>query len=225
MQKYVLFIALVSTIGWVGCDSPTEPDAGPASATLSFVVGSASLTKSLAGHVTVSSAKVMLKTIQFHSVDDNDSLDFNSEPLVVDLDLTGGVTTVGPIEIPVGSYDKVSFRLHKPDDGEDGLDSDFYEVGGSDRYSVVVAGTHADTTFVFKSQRGEKQRLEFDPPIVVTDTTTSVNVTLSVDVDSWFVNFETNANLNPSDADDESDIDDAIRESFRGFEDNDKSGD
>ncbi len=88
----------------------------------------------------------------------------------------------------------------------------------------MVAGTHANAAFTYKSQRGEKQRLEFDPPIVVTDTTTSVNVTLSVDVDSWFVNVETGADLNPSDTNDESDIDDAIKESFRGFEDNDKSG-
>ncbi len=224
MPRTMTLMLLAATLGLAGCSSPTESE-NVASATLSFVVGDKSaLTKAVASHVTVSSAKVMLKTIQFHSTSDTDSLDFNSAALVVDLDLAGGITTVGPIDIPVGSYDKVSFRLHKPDTGEDNLDPDFYEVGGSDRYSVVVAGIHADTAFTYKSRRGEKQRLEFDPPLVVTDTTTLVNVTLSVDVYSWFVNFETGADLNPSDPNDESDIDDAIRESFRGFEDNDKSG-
>ncbi len=104
MPRTLTLSLLAVTLGLAGCSSPTEGEENVASATLSFVVGDNSLlAKALSGHVTVSSAKVMLKTIQFHSTSDTDSLDFNSEPLVVDLDLTGGVTTVGPVDIPVGS--------------------------------------------------------------------------------------------------------------------------
>lgn len=225
MPRTLSLTLLAATLGLAGCSAPTESE-NMASATLSFVVGDNSgLVKSLASHVTVSSAKVMLKTIQFHSTSDDDSLDFKSEPLVVELDLAGGLTTVGPIDIPVGEYNKVSFRLHKPDSSENSLDPDFYEsASGSDRYSVVVTGIHSDTTFVFKSRRTANQRLEFDPPLVITDTTGTVNVTLSVDLNSWFVDSNTGADLNPSDDGDETKIDNAISKSFRGFVDNDKSG-
>jgi hypothetical protein len=210
----------------VGCESPTE-SSSTASASLSFVVGDNSgLAKALSGHVTVSSAKVLLRTIQFHSTDDSDSLDFKSEAVVVDLDLTGGLNTIGPIEIPQGAYNKVSFRLHKLDDGEDVGDADFVEGGsGSDRYSVVVSGSIAGTAFTFKSRRTAKQRVEFDPPLVIDDATGTVNVTLSVDVNSWFVDFPDGGDLDPNNPDDESNIDNAISKSFRGFVDNDKSGD
>lgn len=225
MPRTMTLMLLAATLGLAGCSSPTGSE-NVASASLSFVVGdNSALAKAMASHVTVGSAKVMLKTIQFHSTSDDDSLDFKSEPLVVDLDLSGGLTTVGPIDIPVGEYNKVSFRLHKPDTGEEDLDPDFYESdSGSDRYSVVVTGTHSDTTFVFKSRRTARQRLEFDPPLVITDTTGTVNVTLSVDLSSWFVDSESGVDLNPSDEQDESDIDNAISKSFRGFVDNDKSG-
>ena len=129
MPRTLSLTLLAATLGLAGCSAPTEGE-NMASATLSFVVGDNSgLAKSLASHVTVSSAKVMLKTIQFHSTGDDDSLDFKSEPLVVVLDLSGGLTTVGSIDIPAGEYHKVSFRLHKPDVGEDSLDADFFSVG------------------------------------------------------------------------------------------------
>ena len=225
MPKSLKLFLLTTALGLAGCFSPTEGE-NVASISLSFVVGdNSALAKAMSGHVTVSSAKVLLKTIQFHSTGNGDSLDFKSDPLVVVLDLFGGLTTVGPIDIPAGEYHKVSFRLHKPDVGEDSLDADFYGSDrGSDRYSVVVAGTHSGTAFVFKSRRTANQRLEFDPPLVVTDTTGAVNVTLSVDVDSWFVDLQTGADLSPSDPQDETKLDNAISKSFRGFVDNDKSG-
>lgn len=225
MPKSLKLFLLTTALGLAGCSSPTEGE-NVASISLSFVVGdNSALAKAMSGHVTVSSAKVLLKTIQFHSTGNGDSLDFKSDPLVVVLDLFGGLTTVGPIDIPAGEYHKVSFRLHKPEVGEDSLDADFYESDrGSDRYSVVVAGTYGDTTFVFKSRRTANQRLEFDPRLTVTDTTTAVNVTLSVDVNSWFVNPQTGGDLSPNDPQDESDIDNAISKSFRGFVDNNRSG-
>ena len=60
--------------------------------------------------------------------------------------------------------------------------------------------------------------------MAVTDTTEQVNVTLSVDVNSWFVDPQDGTDLDPTDPNDESSIDNAIKESFRGFVDNDKDG-
>ena len=226
MKQVFSLLAFSLILGFVGCESPAEGGDAAASASLSFVVGDNSgLSKATSGHVTVSSAKVLLKTIQFHSTDDSDSLDFKSDAVVVDLDLAGGLNTIGPIEIPSGEYNKVSFRIHKPEAGEDVGDPDFVEgESGSERFSVVVAGTHGDSAYVFKSNRTAKQRIEFDPALAVTDTTGLVTVTLSVDVFSWFVDPQDSTDLDPTDPNDESSIDNAIKKSFRGFVDNDKDG-
>ncbi len=212
----------------VGCDdSPTDANtATNPSASLSFVVGDGgSLSKATSGHVTIVSAKLLLRTIQFHSVNDDDSSEFKTEAVIVDLDLTGGLNTIGVNDIAPGEYNKVSFRLHKPDDSENIDDTDFFgsdSAGGNERYSVVVTGLYDTTAFTYKSRSTANQRIVFDSALVITDTTNSVNVTLSVDVNSWFVSNQ--GNLDPTDAKDENAIDRAIRSSFRGFVDNGKKG-
>lgn len=200
---------------------------GPATASLSFVVGDSSpLAKGLTSHVQIDTAKILLRTIQFHNEGDSDSLDFKTESFVLDLDLSGGLNTVAVQEIPEGSYNKVSFRIHKPEEFEDVGDPDFYEGdSGSERFSVVVKGMYGGQPFTFKSRRTAKQRINIQPALMITDTTTAVNVTLSVDVHSWFVDPDDGALLNPTDEGDESAIDDAIKESFRAYRDDDKDGD
>ncbi len=213
---------------WTACDSPTDSgdeNGGPAQASLSFVVSdNTGLTKGLSGHVQVDTAKVLIRTIQFHSSDDSDSLNYRTDSFVLNLDMSGGLNTIEAMDIPAGSYNKVSFRVHKPGSGEDVGDDDFYESdSGADRYSVVVKGTYLNSAFTFKSRSTPQQKIKFDPDLVVTDTTTFVNVTLSVDVMSWFVD-KNGDNLDPTNEDDESDIDGAIKDSFKGFMDNDKNG-
>ncbi len=214
----------------VGCeDGATDPNvAANPTASLSFVVGdgSSSLGKAMSGHVTVESAKILLRTIQFHSVDDNDSSEFKTEAVIVDLDLTGSLNTIGINDIPPGEYNKVSFRLHKPDSGDTVDDTDFgsADARGNERYSVVVTGLHGTTAFTYKSRSTANQRIIFDSALVITDTTTAVNVTLAVDVDSWFISINNGADLDPTDPQNENDIDKAIRASFRGFVDNAKKG-
>jgi hypothetical protein len=230
MKRIILwFIPIAIIFFTVACEeNPMDNDGeGPATASLSFVVGgSSSLTKGLTSHVQIDTAKILLRTIQFHNVGDSDSLDFKTESFVLDLDLDGGLNTVAVQEIPNGSYDKVSFRLHKPEELEDVGDTDFYEGdSGSERYSVVVKGSYDGQPFTFKSRRTAKQRIDIQPALAITDTTTAVNVTLSVDVHSWFIDPDDGALLNPTDEGDESEIDDAIKESFRAYRDDDKDGD
>jgi len=213
---------------WTACDSPTDSDSetdGPAQASISFMVGdNSSLAKGLSGHVQVESAKILIRTIQFHSSDDSDSLSYRTDAFVLNLDMAGGLNSIDAIDIPAGTYNKVSFRVHKPGQGEDVGDADFIDGdSGAERYSVVVKGTYLDTAFTFKSRATPQQKIKFDPDLVVTDTTTFVNVTLSVDVMSWFVDNK-GEDLDPTNERDESDIDSAIRSSFKGFVDNNKSG-
>ncbi len=59
---------------------------------------------------------------------------------------------------------------------------------------------------------------------MIADTTGQVNVTLSIDVNSWFSDMNSGADLDPTNPADESSIDNAIAASFRGFVDNDRRG-
>ena len=218
-------VAVLALLFSVTCESPTDQGTGLAEASLSFVVGdNAALSKSFLDHVQNDTAKVLIRTVKFHHVGDTDSLDFKSEAFVLNLDLTGQLNIVAFQEIPEGTYDKITFRIHKLGDGETIDDPDFIEgESGNERYSVVVKGLYESQPFVFKSRKTTRQRVNLDPGLAVSDTTTSVNVTLSVDLNRWFVDKDGNP-LNPTDAGDENDIDDAIRRSFRGFEDNDRDG-
>ncbi len=174
--------------------------------------------------VQLDSVKILLKTIQFHSEDDGDSLDFKTEPQILNLALDGSVNTLHAADIPLGTYNKVSFRIHKPEDGEDPGDPDFMEsTGGNERFCVVFKGTYEGTVFAFKSRRSTKQRVEIDPPLIIDEEGLEVNITLTVDVDSWFHDADGNS-LNPLDEDHENEIDDAIRKSFRGFRDDNRHG-
>ncbi|MCH8327432.1 MAG: hypothetical protein IID15_02785, partial [Candidatus Marinimicrobia bacterium] len=77
IRHNILALAAGAALIFSGCDAPTDPAADDdttatvATASLSFVVGDNSLARSMGAHVTVTSAKILLRTIQFHSVDDS----------------------------------------------------------------------------------------------------------------------------------------------------------
>ena len=70
-----------------------------------------------------------------------------------------------------------------------------------------------------------QQQVDFDEDIVIDESTVDVNVTLLVDVSTWFQDDNGNE-LDPNDASgsNTSQIDKSIRESFRIFKDNNKDG-
>jgi len=228
MKQFIPY-ALIVMLFFTAC-APVEDDQPTlSSASLSFATYEETTTaKALAdtaAHVVVSEAKILVKRIHFHSSIEGDSLNFKTEALVVDLDMTGELTTVGVEEMPHGTYDRVSFNIHKPADSLDTPDKDFYEgESGKKRYSVIVSGVLHDTiAFTYKSSRSAKQKIHIDPELVVTDSTPDVNVSLTVDVNSWFIGLN-GAELDPTDPDDENKIDAAIKRSFRAFEDNGHRG-
>lgn len=229
--KLLLFSVLL--IGMIACDSDKSTD-GSAQLSLSLAAESQTVTKAssydalLTNHVTVDSAKVLIRAIKFHRQEDDgtegDSLDFETGTQVAYIALDGSPNEFSLSNIPVGMYDKVSFVIHKPEATETISDPDFMlSESGSDRFSVIVGGTYNGDSFVFKSRKSYKQRIPFETPLEITENTESINVTLTVDVQSWFVD-EDGINLNPLLDDDESDIEDAMKDSFKAIEDKDKDG-
>lgn len=226
------------TIGLIvlaGCDTTNSTEGNLTTASLSFQVpANTVLSKTTSDTLLqIESAKIYLRSVQFHSgledsseheMMDDDSIAVKSAPMVVNLDLTGSTNSVVVTEIPNGIYKRVSFRLHKPENNETVLDSDFVEgTGGNQRFSVVVQGSYDGVNFTYKSRRTANQHVDIEPSLVITDTVTFVNVTMQVDVNSWFMDSDSTM-LNPADSSNSTKIDNAIVRSFKAIKDNNHNG-
>ncbi len=89
----------------------------------------------LADGLEIDSARILVKSIKLHNIYDDDSLDFKSGSFVLTLDPNVPTHEVALTEFPFGVYDKLTFRVHKPEDGETPPDLDFMESeSGKDRY-------------------------------------------------------------------------------------------
>jgi hypothetical protein len=103
-------------------------------------------------------------------------------PFLVDLPLNGGVAHEFTLTVDTGTYTEAGFQIHKP---EGSADSAFLsahpEFAG---VSIRVVGTFNGTPFVYTTGVTDVQHVEFAPPLVVTEGTTSF--TLMVDLSGWF---------------------------------------
>ena len=141
-------------------------------------------------------------------------------PVVVDLPLSGGVNTAFSTAIPAGSYHEVEFKVDAVESGDVGATEFFAANPTFPRgKSVRVEGTFNGQPFVFTSSVEAEVELEFEPPLVVDAGT---NVTINVDVASW---FRSNGTLiNPSGLDAQSRISSNISASFEAYHDDDRNG-
>lgn len=213
-----------------GCDSDSMSDPDEARVSLSLVTtGLVSASKG-GDHITITSARILIRAIQFHARDGDtigDSLDFRTEPLVMQLSLDATANEVAVATIPNGSYHKISFRIHKPEDDETPPDPDF-KIGssGNERFSVIVEGEFEGATFTYRSTKSMHQRLFLPEDLVIDGTETGpLNVTLIIDMSNWFFSKDGEL-LDPTSESggNRSRIDKSIRESFRIFKDRDRNG-
>jgi hypothetical protein len=219
MQKLgVLF--MLSLFLFYGCENATDVQDSGLSVTF-FSEGS--LQKVQNGTLQLNEVKVLIRKLEFKSVNSNDTHDIKVGPFVVHLNPDGIKTDVLQSNIPPGSYERVKFEVHKLEDFETPPDQDFKEGNsGSERFSAVVKGIFNNNPFAYKSQRTTYQELEFPTPIIIDDNM-SVNLTITVNPYSWF--FEEGVYLDPSDPSNESKIEMKIEHSFKdAFKDNNKDG-
>jgi hypothetical protein len=190
---------------------------------LSFSYAGTSDTVDNAGILVLDTVKILLKDIKLNVAHTNDSTNFKTGPYVLNLNFNSLVTTIGSAYIPVGTYDKVKFEVHKLETNEPVPDPEFRD--SVDTYSVVVKGTYNGVRFVFKSDKSAKQQLAFPNSLVVTST--SSNITLKIYPYLWFIDSN-NMYIDPSDPANHNTIDnnikDNIKGNFKAFKDNDKNG-
>lgn len=188
------------------------------------VTGSSDTIDNNGGILVLDTVKILIKDIKLNVASSSeDSTNFKVGPYVLFLNLNSSVNLIGSAYIPIGTYDKVRFMVHKLDDNEIPPDPEFLDPNG--RYSVVVKGWFAGIYFVYKSDKSAHQKLTF-PGSLQVSTTVKSNITLKVMPYLWFISG--GVYLDPTIKANWSIIDNNIKENinnnFKIFKDNDKNG-
>ncbi len=153
----------------------------------------------------------------------------NAGPFLLDLPLGSGVEQVFSVAVDTGTFDELRIRLHKPEDnGLDPADAAFLaahpDFAG---ISIRATGTWNGNPFTFTSDLDADQDMQLDPPLVVTDAGANVDVTLKVDVATWFADGAGGL-VDPATAgqggQNENLVRDNIRDSFDAFQDENHDG-
>lgn len=154
--------------------------------------------------------------------------EFSLGPQLVLVPLATGVQTALAVVIDSGSYASVQFKIHKP--GSDSLDL-LFKAAHPDyaNVSIRVTGTFNGTPFTYTSTLDQEQEYNFVPPLHVTASGASTNLTIRLDVTTWFRVGGTGALISPATAlpggVNEGALNQNIKNSIKAFEDDNKDGD
>ena len=243
-----LFAAFLIAAFSLACDSNTEPAgsggvsfstvATPAALPAGAAVGAGELTQTDGEHtLVITRVAVVLREIELERVEDNDCPDgveeddceeFEVGPTLLEMGLEGTVEQVVAIQAPAGSYDELEFDIHKP---EDDTPEDLAFIAANpdfERVSIRVEGTFDGEDFLFLQDLNEEQELDLSPPLEVAEGAATTNVTLQLDVTTWFVRSDGSL-IDPGTANkggpNESLVEQNIENSIEAFEDDDHDGD
>jgi hypothetical protein len=143
------------------------------------------------------------------------------DPVLVDLPLEGRASLNLGALVPAGTYQEVEFKIDAVND-DHSAEATFIAAHPDFRnVSVRVEGTFNGSPFVFTSPVDAKVESELATPVVVT-ADSPLNLTISIDVASWFRSGATV--LDPRDAANASAIANNIQLSFAAFEDDNRDG-
>lgn len=232
LSTILLLASLVLQLVISGCDTTNSTNDDTTSLSLSLAVqnsNQATDNTTQSSHLTITEAKILIREIELESdlEDDgiaDDSLDFETGPVAVNLNLDGSLNPISVNEVPAGRYDEIEFEIHKPEDNETPPDPDF-KIGtsGDERFSVIVRGTYNGQDFLYRSTENMEQEIELGSPLIIEEGQGNINVTLTIDLSRWFVD-ENGNELDPTLEDNRDEIDESIKRSFEAFEDNDEDG-
>jgi hypothetical protein len=162
------------------------------------------------------------------SGEDDDCEEFSTGPMILELPMDGSVDHVVTLgNVPADTYDEIEFEIHKPED-DTAEDREFIRNNPDfERVSIRVEGTFDGETFVYVTDLNEDQEYALVPPLEVAENTGPVNLTLSINVTTWFVTSGGSL-IDPTSANkggpNESLVEDNIERSIEIFEDHDRDG-
>lgn len=223
--------------GQVSLSITTTVSGGPVASNAMFMLAGVDTLTDGQNELVITSAELVLREIELEKISDDacDSLaidddgceKFETGPILLDLPLDGSVEQVLVIQPDTGTYDEIEFELHKvsDDDPEDAAFRSAYpDMVGK---SIRIMGSYNGQPFTYENDINDEQEYDLVPPLVVDELTTSVNVTLSIDIDSWF-RTATGALVDPQSGNkggaNESLVNENIKNSFQAFEDDDRDG-
>lgn len=211
-----LFLTLVLFIS--GCsESPVTSSAADNLEVSTY--SSTTADNNTGGNVLVlTTVKVLIKDIKLNVSGSGES-NFKTGPYVLYLGLNSSVNTMTTGIIPVGTYDKIKFEIHKPNNNDSIPDPEFRDEFGN--YSVIAKGTFNGTAFTYKSKKSAHQMLNMNSELIMMETGRT-NITLTVNPYSWFLSG--GIYMDPDIASNENDIDNNIKASFKAIIDKDKNG-
>jgi hypothetical protein len=152
----------------------------------------------------------------------NDCPEIELDPVLVDVPLAGTATLDLGVLVPAGSYRELEFKIEEADDDTE-PEAEFLRAHPEFRgVSVRVDGTFNGRPFTFRSALEAEIEAEFNRPLVVS-AAQPLNLTVSVDVASWFKGAGGTV-LDPSRPANAFAIGHNIRLSFAAFEDDDRNG-
>lgn len=168
----------------------------------------------------IDEAKALITEVEAEQEPSGTSQHIRINPFVIYFNLSGNILTVTTGEIPQGNYNKIKFKIHKPEDSEPIPDPEFREgTSGNQRYSFIIKGRYNGNNFVYKSRKSANLVIN-----LVRSTnlqTGSANFTMVVNPLTWF----NNGTLDPTNSGNSNAIDDNLKNSFRrAFRDDDKNG-
>ena len=217
-----LAAALAACSGGMGrIDVSTKVAAvGGAATLLAAAPAPAALT--LAEGVSLDRARLLIRKVMLQDFGDGETggATIRWEPQVIDLsgaELDGGVVFLLGGEVPAGTYDQLTFQLHKLTPGDEAvMDGDFSPLGAS----IVLDLTLDGEPFQFVSDLTAVGVIA--GPFTVEEEGTA-NVTVTIDPEGWFTG-PAGEPLDPRLEEDRSRIEWNVKASIRGFQDDDADG-
>lgn len=250
MKTQTIVAGMLATFGLFAsaCGDGTGPANGMPQATLSFVTRAApapamAMVNALRDEtlvdgqntLVITSAEVVLREIELkrisancdQAVNEDDCEEFDLGPVLLDLPLDGQVKQSMAITVEPGTYRELEFEIHKvTSDQEDAT----FRAAHPDMegVSIRVQGTYNGNAFTYTTDLDVEQEFDFTEPLVVTEGTTSFNVTVLLDLDAWFRDGTGNL-VDPATGNtgevNEGLIKENIKQSTEAFEDDDHDGD
>jgi hypothetical protein len=119
---------------------------------------------------------------------DDDCEELELQPRLLEVPLSSGPERSFTASVAPGRYDEIEFEIHKPEDGS-GDDSDAGFLQQHPEFagvSVRVEGSWNGEPFTFMSDVNAEQEVSLDPVVVVSEGGGDTELTLFVDLSTWF---------------------------------------
>jgi len=158
--------------------------------------------------------------------DEHDCEAMDVGPALVDLPLDGATRVILDALVPAGTYTGVRAKLEAVENDDDGASPFLVAHPGFEGVSVKVVGVFTDAggaDHPFTLTSGVEAELKMDFPTPVTVGAATSNITIDVNVGSWFKDAS-GAVIDPTKAENQTAIERAIRASLRAFEDDNHDG-